>query len=175
MAAIWTLCWNENSGYCALYRFLAVAIGLINKAYVYKNDEMNVKELVMLIIPSLVGVTGYGILQYYLNIYEKDTGKSLTDTYGFYGALSFVHYFISIIAILVMTTMFQNWKVAQEEQTGQELVLNQVSDMKKHIGEVEKLYQDIRSLRHDMGIIYRCWNILWQRIIWMMQQNIWSI
>ena len=50
-----------------------------------------------------------------------------------------------------MTTMFQNWKVAQEEQTGQELVLNQVSDMKKHIGEVEKLYQDIRSLRHDMG------------------------
>ena len=131
--------------------FLAVAIGLINKAYVYKNDEMNVKELVMLIIPSLVGVTGYGILQYYLNIYEKDTGKSLTDTYGFYGALSFVHYFISIIAILVMTTMFQNWKVAQEEQTGQELVLNQVSDMKKHIGEVEKLYQDIRSLRHDMG------------------------
>ena len=131
--------------------FLAVAIGLINKAYVYKNDEMSGKELVMLIIPSLVGVTGYGILQYYLNIYEKDTGKSLTDTYGFYGTLSFVHYFISIIAILVMTTMFQNWKVAQEEQTGQELVLNQVSDMKKHIGEVEKLYQDIRSLRHDMG------------------------
>ena len=131
--------------------FLAVAIGLINKAYVYKNDEMSVKELVMLIIPSLVGVTGYGILQYYLNIYEKDTGKSLTDTYGFYGTLSFVHYFISIIAILVMTTMFQNWKVAQEEQTGQELVLNQVSDMKKHIGEVEKLYRDIRSMRHDMG------------------------
>ena len=74
-----------------------------------------------------------------LNIYENDTGKSLIDTYGFYGALSFVHYFISIIAILVMTTMFQNWKVAQEEQTGQELVLNQVSDMKKHIGEVEKI------------------------------------
>ncbi len=39
---------------------LAVAIGLINKAYVYKKDEMSVKEMVMLIIPSLVGVTGYG-------------------------------------------------------------------------------------------------------------------
>ena len=131
--------------------FIAVAIGLINKAYIYKKDEMSVKEMVMLIVPSLVGVTGYGILQYYLMIYERDTGKNLIDTYGFYGALSFVHYFISIIAILVMTTMFQNWKVSQEEQTGQELVLNQVSDMKKHIGEVEKLYQDIRSLRHDMG------------------------
>ena len=131
--------------------FLAVAIGLINKAYVYKNDEMNVKELVMLIIPSLVGVTGYGILQYYLNIYEKDTGKSLTDTYGFYGALSFLHYLISIVAILVVIVMFQNWKEMQEEQRGQELVLNQISDMKKHIEEVEKLYRDIRSMRHDMG------------------------
>lgn len=131
--------------------FIAVAIGLINKAYIYKKDEMSVKEMVMLIIPSLVGVTGYGILQYYLMIYERDTGKNLIDTYGFYGALSFLHYLISIVAILVVIVMFQNWKEMQEEQRGQELVLNQISDMKKHIGEVEKLYWDIRSMRHDMG------------------------
>lgn len=131
--------------------FIAVAIGLINKAYIYKKDEMSVKEMVMLIIPSLVGVTGYGILQYYLMIYERDTGKNLIDTYGFYGALSFLHYLISIVAILVVIVMFQNWKEMPEEQRGQELVLNQISDMKKHIGEVEKLYRDIRSMRHDMG------------------------
>lgn len=131
--------------------FIAVAIGLINKAYTYKKDEMSVKEMVMLIIPSLVGVTGYGILQYYLMIYERDTGKNLIDTYGFYGALSFLHYLISIVAIRVVIVMSQNWKEMQEEQRGQELVLNQISDMKKHIGEVEKLYRDIRSMRHDMG------------------------
>lgn len=131
--------------------FIAVAIGLINKAYIYKKDEMSVKEMVMLIIPSLVGVTGYGILQYYLMIYERDTRKNLIDTYGFYGTLSFLHYLISIVAILVVIVMFQNWKEMQEEQRGQELVLNQISDMKKHIEEVEKLYRDIRSMRHDMG------------------------
>ena len=131
--------------------FIAIAIGLINKAYIYKKDEMSVKEMVMLIVPSLVGVTGYGILQYYLMIYERDTGKNLIDTYGFYGALSFLHYLISIVAILVVIVMFQNWKEMQEEQRGQELVLNQISDMKKHIEEVEKLYRDIRSMRHDMG------------------------
>lgn len=91
---------------------------LINKAFVYKKDEMGSKEMIMLIMPSLAGVTGYGILQYYLNIYETDTGKSLVDAYGFYGALIFLHYLISIIAILVMTTMFQKWKVAKEEQAG---------------------------------------------------------
>ena len=131
--------------------FIAIAIGLINKAYIYKKDEMSVKEMVMLIIPSLVGVTGYGILQYYLMIYERDTGKNLIDTYEFYGALSFLHYLISIVAIFVVIVMFQNWKEMQEEQRGQELVLNQISDMKKHIEEVEKLYRDIRSMRHDMG------------------------
>lgn len=131
--------------------FIAVAIGLINKAYIYKKDEMSVKEMVMLIIPSLVGVTGYGILQYYPMIYERDTGKNLINTYGFYGALSFLHYLISIVAILVVIVMFQNWKEMQEEQRGQELVLNQICDMKKHIEEVEKLYRDIRSMRHDMG------------------------
>ena len=131
--------------------FIAIAIGLINKAYIYKKDEMSIKEMVMLIIPSLVGVTGYGILQYYLMIYERDTGKNLIDTYEFYGALSFLHYLISIVAILVVIVMFQNWKEMQEEQRGQELVLNQISDMKKHIEEVEKLYRDIRSMRHDMG------------------------
>ena len=131
--------------------FIAIAIGLINKAYIYKKDEMSVKEMVMLIVPSLVGVTGYGILQYYLMIYERDTGKNLIDTYEFYGALSFLHYLISIVAILVVIVMFQNWKEMQEEQRGQELGLNQISDMKKHIEEVEKLYRDIRSMRHDMG------------------------
>ena len=131
--------------------FMIAATGLINKAYGYKKDEMSVREMVMLIIPSLAGVTGYGILQYYLTVYEKDTGKSLVDAYGFYGALSFLHDLISLIAILVVIVMFQNWKEVQEEQQGQELVLNQISDMKKHIEEVEKLYQDIHALRHDMG------------------------
>ena len=131
--------------------FISGAVWLINKAFVYKKDEMSMKEMVMLIMPSLVGVTGYGILQYYMTIYENDTGKRLIDIYGFYGALSFLHYLISIIAILVMIVMFQNWKATQEKQLGQKLVLNQISDMKKHIEGVEKLYQDIRSMRHDMG------------------------
>ena len=133
------------------FGFMALATGLINKAYVYKKDEMSGKEMVMLIMPSLVSVTGYGIVRYYMTIYEKDTGESLMDHYGLFGALTFFHYLVSMIAILVMIVMFQNWKATQEEQRAQELMRSQIRDMQKHIGEVEKLYQDIRSMRHDMG------------------------
>ncbi|MDO4305007.1 MAG: GHKL domain-containing protein, partial [Bacillota bacterium] len=95
--------------------------------------------------------TGYGILQFYQNIYEHDTGKRLASVYGIYGYFSFLHYLISIISILVMVRVFQNLKARQLESVGQKLLQSQIIDMKRHIKEVEKLYQDIRLLRHDMG------------------------
>ena len=45
-------------------------------------------------------------------------------------------------------------------------------------GGICKIAEILRShsgLGDEADMIRRCWNILWQRIIWMMQQNIWSI
>ncbi len=123
----------------------------LNRAFTYKRANMRKTELLMLIMPSLSAMTGYGILQFYQTIYEQDTGKKLLSVYGIYGALSFLNYAISIVAILVMVIMFQNLKARQEETAGQKLLQNQIADMKKHISEVEKLHKDIRLLRHDMG------------------------
>ena len=46
-----------------------------------------------------------------------------------------------------------------------------------HIAKAEKRYQDLRKLKlGHMGIIQRTLeHILWQIIIWMMEDNIWSI
>ena len=51
----------------------------------------------------------------------------------------------------VVPVSYTHLDVYKRQQRGQALVLNQISDMKKHIEEVEKLYRDIRSMRHDMG------------------------
>ena len=51
----------------------------------------------------------------------------------------------------MITIIFQNWKTSQEEQSGHELLESQINTIKTHIREIEKLYGDIRSLRHDMG------------------------
>ena len=40
--------------------FIAIAIGLINKAYIYKKDEMSVKEMVMLIAVSYTHLANQG-------------------------------------------------------------------------------------------------------------------
>ena len=55
------------------------------------------------------------------------------------------------MAILVTIIIFQHWKTSQEEQSGHELLESQINTIKTHIREIEKLYGDIRSLRHDMG------------------------
>lgn len=131
--------------------FIAVSINLLNRAFEYKKANMTKRELLMLVIPSLSSMIGYGVLQSYQKMYEHDTGRSLDLSCGIYGYLSSVYYVLSFVSILVMIVVFQNVKARQEENARQELLQSQIADMKKHIGEVEKLYKDIRMLRHDMG------------------------
>ena len=47
--------------------------------------------------------------------------------------------------------LFQNIKARQQEETREELLAGQMADMERHIREVEELYREIRSLKHDMG------------------------
>lgn len=137
-----------NIGICFL--FLVASIRLLNRAFKYKSENMTKKELLMMSMPSLVGMTGYGILKAWQDIYVKEIGKALPSVDGI-GVFSFLHYLISVISILVMVTVFQNLKASQIEMAGEKLIQSQIADMKEHIREVEKLYQDIRMLRHDMG------------------------
>lgn len=141
-------------------RIAAVALGigilicsvyLIRKAYVYKRAAMEKKEMLMLIVPSLSGVIGYGILKMYEDVYTRDTGKDLFGQVELYDWFCFFYYIISIIAILVMVIAFQHIKGRQEQARQNQLLNSQLQDMEKHIGEVDRLYRDIRGLKHDMG------------------------
>ena len=96
----------------------------------------------MLSVPSLSGIAGYAVFHFY---------QIKSETTGFYDAICFLYYLVSVMAVLVITIIFQNWKTSQEEQSGHELLESQINTIKTHIKEIEKLYRDIRSLRHDMG------------------------
>lgn len=124
------------------FLFLLLSVRAVNRAYESKDRYMERKELVMLTVPSLSGIAGYAIFHFY---------QVKSEMTGFYDVLCFLYYLISVMAILVTVIIFQNWKTSQEEQSGHELLESQINTIKTHIGEIEKLYGDIRSLRHDMG------------------------
>ncbi len=126
---------------------LGISAGYIVKTYVYKREDMSRKEMFMLIVPSITGMTGYGILIRYQN----SSGMSwMEPIYGLYNGLAFLHFGISILTIVVMTVLFQNIKVRQEEKLQNELLATQIDSIERHIRQVESLYQNIRSIRHDM-------------------------
>ena len=129
------------------FALLGISVRYIVKTYVYKREDMSIKEMSMLIVPSLTGMTGYGILIQYQN----SSGMSwMEPIYGLYNGLAFLHFGISIITIVVMAVLFQNIKARQEEKLQNELLAAQVDSIEKHIGQVESLYRNIRSIRHDM-------------------------
>lgn len=124
------------------FLLLLLSVQAVNRAYESKGRYMERRELVMLTVPSLSGIAGYAIFHFY---------QVKSEMTGFYDALCFLYYLISIMAVLVTTIIFQNWKTSQEEQSGHELLESQMNAIKTYIKEIEKLHGDIRSLRHDMG------------------------
>lgn len=126
---------------------LGVSVRSIVKPYVYKRNEMSVKEMLMLLVPALTGMIGYGIMIQY----QTSSGMSwMEPVSGLYNGLAFLYFGVSIITIVVVTVLFQKIKAGQEEKLQNELLATQIGSMERHIGQVESLYQNIRSIRHDM-------------------------
>lgn len=139
-------------GVCTLYlllefAFMAAAVRFILKAYAYKHDDMDKKELLMLLMPSLLGITGFEITRYYRVFYIVETGKS-TDAYDF---LSLLYYTVSVITIVVVVVLYQKIKAKQKDKLQNELLASQLDSLRRHISHAESLYSDMRGVRHDMA------------------------
>ena len=52
---------------------------------------------------------------------------------------------------LSLEKLYQKLKERQQEEKVNILLAEQIENTKQHISEVEKLYGDIRALKHDMG------------------------
>lgn len=130
------------------FAILGISVRFIVKAYAYKRDEMSIKEMLMLLVPTLTGMTGYGIMVQYQN----SSGMSwMEPVSGLYNGLAFLYFGISILTIVVVIVLFQNIKAGEKEKLQNELLAAQIDSMERHIGQVESLYQNIRSIRHDMA------------------------
>lgn len=135
-----------------IFLFLYNAVRCFLWSYGRGREPMNSKEFLLLSIPSLSGAVSYGVVRYYSYIYERDTaGKSVYDLFVSHDLILSLFTLLSFAVILVTTYVFRQWKSKQEEERQQEIFSMQMTDLQNHINEVERLYKDLRSLRHDMG------------------------
>lgn len=126
---------------------MSVSVWGIQKAYTYKSANMSKKELCMLSVPLFTGTGGFEIIHHYRNFYILETGKNA----GLYDLRAFVYYGVSIAATIIVVGLYQSIQARQEERLQRELLAAQIDSIRHHIRQVESLYQNIRSIRHDMA------------------------
>jgi len=136
------VCW------LALYFvFLAVSIRCISKHCAYKYMELSVRELLLLTVPSVMGVLGFESMWYYRSSYIAESGK-VSDIYD---VLAMFYCVTAVTVIVVVIVLYQDIKARQEEKVQDGLFAAQADSIRRHIEQVENLYQNIRSIRHDMA------------------------
>ena len=128
-----------------------LVIKLIHKVYVNKKEDISGKELVLLFATLLTVMVGYFTFNFFSNVYVEDTGNYVWTVHPGYTFLRVIYQIVSFAAILIAVIIYQRIKEKQREENVNLLLAEQIENTKQHINEVEKLYGDIRSLKHDMG------------------------
>lgn len=130
---------------------MEVLIRLLHKAYAYKAENMTKKELVLMMAPTLSLISGRLLFKYFVNVYEMDIKQYVWENHHNYNLVLFLHQIISFAALFTIIIIYGNIKESQRSEIEEKVLARQIEDMKAHISEVEKLYRDIRGMKHDMA------------------------
>ena len=134
-----------------LYALLiGVYLSLINKNYVRKEYQLQVRENVFLVLPSIAAICiSITIKMMVLNM-ENGTTTLI------YNTVPATMFWIPVICIMLLGTvianviLFQNVVQYHEENRKRTLLENQIHQMQKEVQEIQDIYTDMRGLRHDL-------------------------
>ncbi len=137
--------------YSVAITVMYLVIKLFHKVYVNKKEDISGKELILLYAILMTVMIGYFTFNFTSSVYLKDTEAYIWNVHPGYTVLRVIYQIISFAAILIMLVTYQKIKEKQREEKINILLMEQMENTKQHIGEVEKLYKDMRALKHDMG------------------------
>lgn len=123
---------------------------VIHDVFSEKERELDGQELCILLIPSVGGMICYEIFQLYITrIGAVGNARLYTDVFA---DTLWVLYCITMLAGVLSTILVHERGRKRREDAAAALLLeNELRDMQAHIEEVERLYAQIRSVRHDIG------------------------
>lgn len=146
------------TGLNVLLVFLYIALSIliyciftkIIESYLYKNYKMGNQELFWLVTPALSGLFFSIVIKAAAMINTEDRVIFIYEEYPVMTLAVPAIAGLSLLSIIFSIGLLQNMISYGEEQKNMALMEHQVRAMTEHIGEIEKLYDGIRGLRHDM-------------------------
>lgn len=124
--------------------------GGIVKIFFFDRNGMEKKEMLLLMLPPSLGIVYYIGNERNINLVLEQTGMYINDMVPEYEIVEIVIQIILIAAIMAMLWLYQKLKQEQAKKQSDRLLLQEVKSMRAHIGEVERLHDDLRGMRHDM-------------------------
>ena len=129
---------------------MALLIKAVHRIYTYKQENIEKRELALILAPFLSLIMGYGLFRYSATAYEMDTQEYIWDYHLGWGWMQTLYMTLSFAAMLTVIFSYQRIKENQRKEKEEAVLFRQVEDMERHVAEVEKMQLHIRSLKHDM-------------------------
>lgn len=133
------------------YFVMRFLLDTVDRIYLYKNENMSKKELCLMLAIPLSAVVGYFSFVFFSDMYLADTNGYIQDSHSSYVWMVALYQTISYAALVAVLIFYQDMKKNHRKEKENAVLAGQLENLKKHIGEVEALYRDIRGMRHDMG------------------------
>lgn len=136
--------------YTALSILIYCIFMKIIESYLYKNYKMENRELFWLVTPGLSGLFLSIVIKAAAMVNTEDRVIFIYEEYPVMTLVVPAIAVLSLLSIIFSIRLLQNMISYSEEQKNMALMEHQVHAMTEHVGEIEKLYDGIRGLRHDM-------------------------
>ena len=138
---------------------LGVSLRKIVKDFQEKNCRMHKSELKFILIPALTGLMLCMLLRAVMVTVEQDTTVLLYQKYPILILLLPGVLLLSLLSILQGVRSLQEIVELNREKNSRMILEKQVESMQEHMGELNRVYSNVRSIRHDMrntlGVISR--------------------
>lgn len=115
-----------------------------------KEYAIHKKELHFILTPSLVGLLLCILLRMIMITVEDEVPELLYDRYPLLVVIVPAIMFLSLLSILYSVKLFQDMVVLNRERNSRIILEKQIDSLQEHVKEVERIYADVRGMKHDM-------------------------
>ena len=116
----------------------------------YVGKKINGVQEMFLAVPSAMGFCLCIFLRSILYAYHGSQIKFLIDEYPETNVLIPLVSFLSLFLIILSAVILKKLVESSEKEVLVEVYQNRLNDMEEHMKDIERLYDGIRGIRHDM-------------------------
>lgn len=136
---------------CSLWVLLLyLSLKRVAGSFREKDHGLHRTELLFILTPSLVGLLLCVLLRIIMITVEDGMPALVYDRYPSLRLLVPAIFLLSLMSIVHGVRLFQDMILLSRERNSRIILEQQIDTLQEHIRETERLYEGVRSVKHDM-------------------------